>query len=167
MRALRMMTLFFLILITVSGCRQIPDYYTNPYDDPRSQVEYRQWTMEDEEKKDRAEQNKRYSGSWIQPYEEREPIFSGYMEEVKMVNQRLQRRRSKEESAQLKGFQESVGAFSASQRRVAGKNQNTRNKQSKQLTEQEKTDKERYDEYMERLDLQRRLLLLKKRRRRK
>lgn len=77
------------ISVFVLGCSGT-SRYNNPYEDPRSQREYRQWVMGTVDKKSRADEFLRNENSWLQDPEQRSPVFQRYLNSIKETNARLQ-----------------------------------------------------------------------------
>ncbi len=152
---LRMILILPLIWTATTGCGGSPEYYPNPYGNPRSQMEYGQWTSEIQEIKARSDKFIRNGNFEMGTYEQQAPIFQGYIEDVDQVNQRLQSLRAREDEIRSLNFEEIMGRFSALQGKIHG----AKDKESGLFIEKQASEKARYDEYVRQLDEKRKLAL--------
>ena len=145
---MRFIPIVFLFSIVAIGCSRGPEYYTNPYEDPGSQREYSEWTMEADEKRARSNVFIRGERTWMQTYQQREPIFRGYLKDVNQANQRLQRLRAKEAAIRLRDFQESLSTFTTVDTRKGSKARRVKGKQTEFFSKKQASDASRYKAFL-------------------
>ncbi len=112
------------------GCSSAPQYYNNPYADPRAQREYQEWITEQGQKKKRSDEYLKQEKAWMQTGEEREPIYQGYMEDITQVNQRWQAIRNKDKAIRLQAFRRSLGIFTSADEVKARKGRSIRERKT-------------------------------------